>query len=157
MANYRTTISRLQELKRQYPTLVGNELVNFAQDNIRAGSWEGSAWPARKPGAPRNEGRGLLINTGRGWRSIRISRRSATIVELTADTHMAAHNAGAHIKGNFGVREHNRTRMGRVHRVSAHSRNVDFKLPKRQFVGKSRKFDVRITGILVRRILNALK
>lgn len=137
------TIRLLEQAKRDLPVLVGNEMVNFAQDNILAESFDGRGWPARRANAPRNEGRGLLRDTGTGFRSIQFKRRGR-YVYLQAIIYMVAHNEGARIAGTFQVRAHQRTRRGRTESVRAHTRTVNFRLPKRTFAAYSPRLDRRI-------------
>jgi len=151
MAHYQVIIERLQQLKREIPVIVGNEMVNFAIDNIHAEGFEGDKWDPRKPGAPRNNGRGLLKDTGDGERSIRVSREDESEVHVTANDYMEAHNTGATIRGNFSVREHTRKRRGRSMTVKAHSRNVNTTLPTRTFLAPSKTLNTRIATAIVKR------
>lgn len=128
------TIAKLRQFQAEMPILVGNEMVNYALDNMRAEGYDGEKWPPRKSNAPRNQGRRLLVDTGDGERSIRIVTQTATLVELSANEYMEAHNTGARIQGTFPVRAHTRRRRGRSEEVRAHNRQVDFTLPQRTFV-----------------------
>ncbi|MBL6448563.1 hypothetical protein JMN32_19790 [Fulvivirga sp. 29W222] len=150
MPNYKIVIQRLQALKRDLPILVANEMVNHAIDNIRAGSWDGAKWPVRSDNAPRNKGRGLLIDTGDGLRSISFKIQKPFVL-LQMEIHMAAHNDGATISGTQNVRSHRRKRKGRTEQVSAHTRSVSFNLPKRQFAGESKVLNQNIKKIFEKR------
>jgi phage gpG-like protein len=149
-------IRRLQLLKQDLPKIVGNEMVNFALDNIRAESWEGAPWQKRKPGAPRDRGRRLLVDKGHGRRSIKVKSATMYRVLLTAVDYMQAHNEGARIQGKYRVRAHVRRHRRGSYQVRSHTRNVNFKLPERRFTGKSRKQTRRIESVIQKRILKAL-
>jgi phage gpG-like protein len=147
MPHWTIAIQRLQQLKADIPKLAANEMVNFALDNIRKESWEGRKWQKRKPGTRRDRGRGLLVDTGDGRRSIEAKPVTGGAL-LTANEYMAAHNDG--VNKTVSVRGHRRKGAD----VSAHSRNMN--LPQRQFAGKSKEQDDRITKIINNRIVKAL-
>lgn len=149
--DYRKLISVLQQFKREMPTLVGNEMVNYALDNMRAEGIDGKPWPRRKAGAARDEGRRLLIDTGQGERSIRIVRKNSAVVEVAANEYMEAHNTGATINTTANVRSHTRTRAGRTEQVSAHTRQVNFTLPQRTFLAPTDALFKRIQNTLLTR------
>ena len=135
-------IRRLQQLKTELTTIAGGEMVSFALDNIRKESWQGSRWQRRKPGSRRDSGRGLLVDTGAGRRSIDYTT-SGTHADVTANVYMQAHNEGV----NKPVSVRNR-------RGGTHTRNM--KLPQRQFIGQSKELDSRISNTIARRIVKAL-
>lgn len=143
-------IAKLRQFQSEMPVLVGNEMVNYALDNMRAEGYDGEKWLPRKSSAPRNEGRRLLLDTGDGERSIRITKQTPTLVELSANIYMEAHNTGARISGSQNVRAHTRRRRGRSEEVRAHTRQVDFTLPKRTFVDSE-------SPILLQRIEDVLE
>jgi phage gpG-like protein len=145
MADYKVVIARLQQFKRDIPVLVGNEMVNYALDNLRAQAYLGVPYAQRKAGSKRNSGRRLLIDTGDGERSIRISASNSNYVELTANDYMEAHNTG--VNKSVTVRSHRRTRKGRAtHEVASHERTM--KLPTRTFIAPDNVLDKRILKTL---------
>lgn len=152
MPHWTEAVRRLEQLKLDIPKLTGNEMVNFALDNIRKESFEGKPWPKRKAGAVRDSGRNLLVDTGAGRRSIRVLRSTPAKTELTANDYMQAHNEGE--QGTFSVRAHTRTRKGRSEQVSSHSRKMN--LPERRFTGKSNEQTSRIQKVITNRIIKAL-
>lgn len=143
MPTWQEAIRKIQQLKADIPKLTGNEMVNFALDNIRTESWEGKKWAPRKAGSRRNSGRGLLVDTGAGRRSIRIARSNSQVTELTANEYMQAHNEGV-----------NRTVSARSRRGKTYSRRMN--LPKRQYTGKSDKQTARIERVIANRLIAAL-
>ena len=142
MPDYKEAIRRLELLKSQITKITGNEMVNFALDNIRTGSWEGRKWQPRNAKARRNQGRALLVDTGRGRRSIDDKIEGDT-VKLVAEEYMVAHNEGV-----------NETVSVRGGRRKAHTRKM--KLPQRQFTGDSDKQTERINKIIANKIVQAL-
>lgn len=144
-------IQRLQQFKSELPTLVGNEMVNYALDNMRAEGIDGKQWPKRKAGAPRDEGRRLLIDTGQGERSIRVVRQNKNFVEVSANNYMEAHNTGATINTTANVRSHTRRRQGRTEEVSAHTRQMNFTLPERTFLAPTNALFKRIQNVAITR------
>lgn len=144
MPTWQQAILKLQQLKADIPKLTGNEMVNFALDNIRKEvDINGKPMRPRKPGAKRNTGRGLLVDRGIGRRSIRIESANQREVKLTANEYMQAHNEGV-----------NRTVSATSRRGKTFSRRMN--LPQRQFTGKSPKQTERIERIIANRIIAAL-
>lgn len=142
--NWQDAVRNLQQLKADIPKITGNEMVNFALDNIRTETdIHGKRMKPRKANARRNSGRGLLVDTGAGRRSIRIARSNQDFTELTANEYMQAHNEGV-----------NRTVTSRSRRGKTFSRRMN--LPKRQFTGKSDKQTARIERVIANRVIAAL-
>jgi hypothetical protein len=156
MSSWDRSIAQWRKFRNEIPDIIGAEMVTFSTDNIRTGSFEGKPWPARRSSAARNQGRGLLIDTGDGLRSIAY-RKQGGFVKVVAIDYMVAHNEGARISGTFGVRSHSRRRLGRTERVRAHSRNVNIKLPQRQFSGPSRIQNQQIRTALIKRLNRILR
>lgn len=145
-------IGQSTKLFQSLPRLAGNTALNFFKD-----SWskEGftdvrlERWPARKV----NDGarRRLLVQTGRLRRSLRMTHTTTRVVISTDVPYAQIHNEGGQVKGTVKVKAH--TRQGRP--VRAHNRKVDFKIPKRQFMGHSKLLDRRLE-LLVTRSLNQI-
>lgn len=157
MAHWKEVVAKLETLRANIPRIVGIEMVNHANENLRSESFEGQKWPARKAGAVRDAGRRLLIDTGDGQRSIRVSRQDEDQVDLTANEYMQAHNEGAKITGKVSISSHSRTRKGRTEQVSSHSRTMNTQLPERRFIGVSKKLAARINNAIFKRIFAILK
>jgi hypothetical protein len=153
MAHWQKVIAGLRKFKSQLPTLVGNEVVYFALDNLDAQvDAYGLPLKRRKPGATRDAGRRILKDTGDGDRSIHVSRKTPSLVEVTANEYMIAHNAGAVITSTAQVRKHTRNRKGRTENVMAHTRRVNITLPARTFLAPSGQLSTRLTGVLSKRL-----
>lgn len=118
-------------------------MVNYALDNIRAQKdIHGAPLKPRKPGASRNQGRSILIDTGRGRRSIQ-DKSAGDKVFLVAEEYMIAHNEGS-----------NKTISARSSRGRSYSRKMN--LPQRQFTGKSDAQTAKINKVVKNRIIKAL-
>jgi len=151
MTHWSAAVKRLVQLKADIPKLAANEMVNFALDNIRKGSWEGVPFAPRDPRAERDSGRAILVDTGEGRRSID-ARHTESSATLTANEYMQAHNAGVNKRVN--VRSHSRVRNGRSETVKSFTREM--KLPKRQYTGKSKEQTRRIEKLIATKIIKAV-
>ena len=175
--HYLQAIANLEKLKSEIATLAGNEMVNFALDNIKARSWHGKPYKPRSPKAKRNRGRKLLVDSGDGRRSISFKVSGDKIIFEAID-YMVYNNEG--FKGTVRVDGHKRatydnvkvgtgtfsvktkkertrtTRVARVTRgnVKAHSRKMD--LPERRFFGKSNVLDARLNKLIRNKIIKAV-
>ena len=99
-----------------------------------------------------------MIRTGRLKRSIRKLMVTKDYILIGTDVPYAqVHNEGGSIKKNVPVRRHERkTSRGRA-KVKAHSRNVNLKMPQRQFIGNSAILRRRIERLIERDIKRVLK
>lgn len=124
--------------------------VQFSKDRFRQKNWVGKtqqSWTPRK----RKKSGSILVKSGRLKRSIRKISEGKYYVLIGTDVPYAKiHNEGGVIKKTARVRAHSRTRKGRNQpiKIKAHSRNMNIKIPKRQFMGES--------AVLIRRLENHL-
>ena len=144
------------------PDIIADVLINFVLDNFQSQSFDGQAWPER---ADRDTGRALLVKTGRGRRSIRISEANFNRVRITTDLeYMVAHNDGATITRVITPRM--RRFFWAMHYATEYNQStgdpripeadwrwkwmalkkgeITFKMPQRQFIGESRELDNRL-------------
>lgn len=177
---FRDFTAKTRKVLAKLPLLVANEGRNFFLDRFRAQNWidyRTEPWKPRKPSAPRNRGRAILTDTGRGKRSIRILRAQWGAIEVgisdpAVQKYMAVHNNG--FRGTVHVGEHSRiasrkvgtvplklrgrqTReriggrkrkiMGMGHQVQAHDRRVN--IPRRRFIGQSHYLNLRINRLII--------
>ncbi len=138
---------KLDATLKALPKKVGVMAVNEFQDSFKKQGWEGQRWKEVKRRLPvgRKTGkrssrliyrkgaartRGILIGSGRLWRSIRVVRSTSTSVTVGTDVPYAkVHNEG--------------DRAGR---------GSGFKMPKRQFMGNSRTLKRDIEAFIIRDI-----
>lgn len=164
-------IELVKELNRKYPAIAGSHAVSFYKQSFRRKGFidkRMDKWPARLP-TKKGKGRGLMINTGKLRRSIRVTRKGFGFVVIGTDVPYAQiHNEGGTISGTFKVKAHKRrvtsnvkvtstnlttkkttTRKRRlqtgVANVRSHNRTVNTKIPQRQFMGQSEVLMKRIT------------
>lgn len=133
----------LAETLRNLPPILGEEVVIFAQDNFDMQSFNGIAWEKRKNptkwGKRDDEGRSLLIQTGKLRRSIRVSQILQDRVIITAGGADVPY-AKAHNEGVSGMVEQNvkpftrRSKKGKMHGVDGFRRSIHQNIPKRQFI-----------------------
>jgi len=166
--HYTKVISALRKFQGEMPLLVGNEMVNFALDNLRKEEdADGIPFKPRSSKARRNRGRRLLMDRGDGERSIRILIANRQKVEITANDYMQAHNVG--YKGTVTVRAHarrrtsltrsgnrtNRTANVNAGQVNAHTRNMN--LPRRTFLAPGQRLNKRLVLVLTNRLNKLLR
>lgn len=129
---------------------------------------------------PRNKGRAILIDTGRLRRSIKITDIHAMSVTIGTDVPYAkAHNEGMRLGFIQSVRSHKRKltktgivkktflktrtniKFGRVSTgettVKAHTRRIDQKIPRRQFMGNSPYLDAQLKRRLTAELMKGLR
>jgi phage gpG-like protein len=119
------------------PRLAGAIAVKGIKENFRRQGYGGfaGAWKPRKSGAPRNRGRALLVDTGALRRSVRSEPGRGIVTVYTATPYAQVHNEGLQVTGTASIKSHQRRRKnGGTSTVKAHTRNVNFKMPKRQFM-----------------------
>lgn len=124
---------RLAQALRELPQELGNEAVNFSLERFKDQAWLDKTPEAWQPRKDPNNTRSLLVNTGKGRRSVRILRIDRHKVFVGAgDTdslYMVVHNFGGDIEQN--VKPHARKVKGKIQLVRAFTRTL--KMPRRQF------------------------
>ncbi|PHN00579.1 phage virion morphogenesis protein [Flavilitoribacter nigricans] len=157
-------VENYKVFKKSLAVNIGEEAVSFAKDNFRRQGFKDAIlikWRRRKAGTPRNQGRAILVDTGRLKRSIRITRisRAGNRVYIGSNVQYAQiHNEGGRVSGRANVRSHyRRNRTGGRSRVRAHTRQVNFRMPKRQFIGPSRELNKRIRRLIRLNLIKVFK
>ena len=143
---------------RQLPAQLGAEAVRYSMQRFREQGWDGAPWRSRKPGSKNNNGRALLVQSGRLRRSIRITGKTTNSVTIGSDVPYARiHNEG--FNGTENVRSFTRNRytsskigtgkltktgkerMQTVKTITSTSKVKAFmrrmRMPRRQFMGSS--------------------
>jgi len=184
MLEFARKLERLERIYRALPNVAGNMAVTFFKERFRAQNWvddRTETWPKRKENKRQrenNKGRAVLVKTGRLKRSIRITRKGKDFVAIGSDVPYAkAHNEGAKIRGTAKVKSHKRKygfydeevsapgarkeKFERKHtgvsQVTAHDRQMNTNLPKRQFMGPSKILKRKILRQVQSEILKALR
>ena len=160
----------LNNTVRRLPGLVGAEVLESIDQNFRSESFFGQAWEPRKV-EKGNDGRAILVQTGRLRRSFKLENSGLTITIFTDVPYAEIHNEGGIISGTANVAEYTRNQyeMNEVskpgskkekwkkettgsHTVRAHTREVNLTIPQRQFMGEHPELDNRIKTLLVNEI-----
>ena len=101
--------------------------------NFEQQGFFGAKWKERKSGS---NGRAILTGTGRLRRGLKNPKRNANSIVWSFDVPYAKiHNEGGTIKTTQAVRPFSRTVKGKEQKVKAFTRNVNIKMPQRQFIG----------------------
>lgn len=138
---------RLAKAFRELPAVLGEEAVNFSLESFDKEAWSGASqevWLKRKNptkwGKKDEVGRNLLIKTGRGRRTIRVSRvveNKAFIVAGGPEApYMKVHNNGFRGAVDQQVKPFTRRmRNGNTQQVSGFTRTIHQNIPQRRFIG----------------------
>jgi phage gpG-like protein len=96
-------------------------------------------WEKRKQ--PDKATNNILTNTTYLRKSLEdiLSETPNSITFGTTVPYASLHNEGGRMRVVQYVRAHSRTRKGKREQVQSHSRKMDVKFPKRQFIGHSEK------------------
>lgn len=174
----KTIEQRVRATLKALPRMVGNEVVNFSRDSFRQQGWLGNnfqPWPKRKTNSkwgktPRNKGRALLVDTGKLRRGTRVISADWTLVKVGNDVPYArAHNEGVRLGLIQTVKAHRRKRPGGnlkgqrgkkiasgVSFVKSHTRRVNQRIPRRQFIGNSPYLTRNIHKLIASQLNKAL-
>lgn len=151
----------LEKFFREFPQKVAVKYLNHIDSSFenegftddRLVKWK----PRKRADKNKKQKRRLLVKTGRLRRSIKKKVTGTKILIYTATPYAKIHNEGGQIKATAKVRKHKRRiKKGRKRKtvdVKAHTRRMNTKIPKRQFMGESKK----ITKQLEQEIEAALK
>lgn len=141
------------------PNIVAETATEFYKSKFATQEWEGVPWQPlnAKYAARKTKGRGrVLFREGLLLKSIRPSHVGRDRVTISAGNarvpYARAHNEGLHITGVRKVRSYtNRNFMGRGKKVQipAHTRSVDYRMPKRQYMGHSAQMNELIRARLI--------
>lgn len=129
------------------PTIVAETANEYFRDRFRQENWDGVPWQPLSPeyASKKTRGRGrILVRDGILLNSIRPTTVTPNRVVITAGNsrtpYARAHNEGLTISGIQQVKSFtNRNFMGKGKpvKIRAHQRRVNFRMPKRQFIGRS--------------------
>jgi phage gpG-like protein len=167
---------QLADFRKVYaslPRLVGTEAVVFAKRSFDTQGFRDTSFTQWKPLDAKSlskrharKGRKALILTGALKRSIRITHIGKDWVAVGTDARQAKlHNEGGTIRQTVTVKPHQRKisqAFGRKlkkqvqYQVKAHKRNMNLKVPQRQFLGHSHFFNRRIEMQINYKIKQAL-
>lgn len=147
---------KLKEHSRMYATTTAVQWFqdSFSNQGFTNASFE--PWDKRKNDL--DPGRAILVKTTYLQKSIEVMGDNGNAVIFgTTVPYAKLHNEGGRLRVNQYVRAHHRTRNGRREQVQAHSRKLDIKFPKRQFMGHSDKLMDNLDEWLFNEILEQFK
>jgi phage gpG-like protein len=181
-SSIKKAIERVKRAQKAIPVKVSQLAVAHFKRSFVQGGFEDESidkWKERKPGAKRNKGRAILVDTGALKKGI-VKQVSGANVKVHvigpgaayADVHNFGFRGVQYVKphkrqaimkrkvqGSFqGTAKKRRAKtieiMGRRHNVKGFSRKVN--LPKRQFIGKSAKLNRAIGQMIKDQLKQAL-
>ena len=166
-------------IKAVMPVIVakgGAIVVEQANEAFLEQGWtdtELEPWTPRKNQEAKDQGRAILVKTGRLRRSIRVVSTTADTVTIGSDVPYAkVHNEGytgtaeisSYSRNSFYKAQASSIKTRRVrtvtgiastHQVKAHTKQM--RIVKRQFLGKSHRQDIKIVDMIEQEFSNALK
>jgi phage gpG-like protein len=176
------------------PYKAGVIMVAYSKDRFKYQNWIDvypEKWQRRsrkkqwtnKGKAPNNQGRALLIQSGRLRRSIRIVSTTANSVTIGSDVpYAAAHNDGLRLgvyqrvrafvrmnrkRDQYGITVGKQSKKSTrikfvknasgISHVSAHTRKMNMNLPRRRFMGESKYLANQISRMIAAEINKIFK
>ncbi|MES2730059.1 MAG: phage virion morphogenesis protein [Pseudomonadota bacterium] len=164
--------SEMHDFIKRLPDLAGAEVMDSIDQNFRDESFFGQAWEPRKV-QEGNEGKAILVQTGRLRRSFKLQTSGLVITIFTDTPYAEIHNEGGMIEGTVDVAAYERHQyeMNEVSKpgsrkekwkkekvstgqVKAHTREVSTEIPQRQFMGPHPELDRKIEKLITTRMDN---
>jgi phage gpG-like protein len=148
-----------QRMDSRVPHVIAETATEYFQESFQKQSWDNQPWQPLSPSyaarKTRSKGR-ILTRTAALQRSIRPTVQQPAKVTITAGNskvrYARVHNEGLRVAGVQYVRPHKKGNFmgkGKPVNIKGHSRKVDFRMPRRQFMGHS--------AILNREIITRLR
>lgn len=126
---------------------VATDLADEFDQNFDRESFFGNKWKARK--SPKGSHKILNKRGNSGLRGSINKTISGNQIRFTSSKPYASiHNEGGKIKATQNVNPFSRTVKGKEQKVKAFSRNVNFDMPQRQFIGDHPRVRASIEAIL---------
>jgi phage gpG-like protein len=164
---FKKLIADWETVKKTLPIEVGDEAVSHFQSNFPEQGFDGQRWKPRKN--DKTPGRAILTKSGRLKRSIR--RKLATFAKIVISTdvpYAKIHNEGGTINHPGGsktlsfVSKGKSKRFGKTStekqrsRITLQSKSTtaayQIKMPKRQFMGDSKKLNEKVLKVITNRV-----
>ncbi|SDG32200.1 Phage virion morphogenesis family protein [Pedobacter terrae] len=130
---------------QSFPNIVAETATEHFKERFIQKNWDGEAWkPYKNPKREPKKG-SLMMRSNNLMMSVRPSLVTSSRVRINAGSakvpYARTHNEGLRMRGVQYVRpHHNSNFMGKGKRVQIQgfSRKMDYMMPKRQFMGKSK-------------------
>lgn len=114
------------------------------------------AWEERKNNS--DAGRNILIDTTFLRKSLNVVNESKNEIEFgTYAPYASLHNNGERLRVIQNLRAFHRNRNGKREQVKSHTRKIDTKYPKRQFIGESKQMMDNLDKWLIDQIITRFK
>lgn len=152
------------------PMQIANVAHNFFLDNFRLQGFQGDMglqkWPARAPGAERNQGRALLVNRGTLRRALTkqvTGRRIRITVVGPAEKYAAIHNTGGvthptvtpAMRGHFFKLYKATGNKKYLAIATTKKQELTVTIPQRKFIGNSRQLNRKIDKMIIAQMKKA--
>lgn len=161
----------LQQLKPMFdalPTLVGNDAVVYFKKNFDNQSFDGAPWPKRKSGAPRDQGRKILVDRGLLYKSVakEVSGWKVRVyVRGGAERYAGIHNFGGTTHPRITAASRKRAWAlfyatgNPMYKAMALTKKTSLtvSIPQRRFIGQSRILDNQLKNLIIRELKKALQ
>lgn len=131
-------IINFKDAKTKIPVLVSNNSKNFFLQSFRNQGFTDNSlekWQKRDSRSRRNTGRAILVDTGALRRSIKVAQSSFNKIVITSNLPYAAVH-------NYGLKA---------------GRGRGFKMPKRKFMGNSKKLNQQNIDIIKSELTKVFK
>ena len=145
-------------MREEVPDIVAETATAFYQSKFRTQEWDGVPWENLSPNYAKRKRRSkekILTASGILVNSIRPTIQTSNRVTITAGNSRApyarVHNEGLRVRGTRQVKSYTNNNFmgtGRKQLIKAHSRTVNYQMPKRQFMGHS----VQLNRLLTREL-----
>lgn len=136
------------------PNIIAETATEYFKERFTKQEWDGVPWrPLNANYAKRKtRGRGrILTRTGALMNSIRPAEIKPEKVVISAGNsrvpYARAHNEGMSIKGVQSIKGYTNTNFmgtGKKVKIKPHKRTVNFRMPQRQFMGRSKYLNERL-------------
>ena len=136
--------------EKAVPNIVAETATEYFKDRFKKSNedWDKKKWQKLNPryAAKKTAGKGRILTRisalSGSIRPTTVSPQKVTITGGDQNVKYARiHNEGLRVTGSFKVKRFTNSNFmgtGRAVEIKAHTRNVNFKMPKRQFMGHSR-------------------
>ena len=166
--NLKKKLRLLQRAKANHmPRLIANMAKNHFLEGFRKGAKKGggqtddssSGWDRRKKETRQSRRRSILVKEGDLRKSIKVIAATweKIIVGSREIPYAEIHNEGGIINATQSVPAHTRRSRGQVSLVKEHTRRMKSRIPKREFIGKSKKLERQIKNLVVKELDKILK
>jgi phage gpG-like protein len=159
LRDLRIIAGELNALVRELPRLAGAEVLESIDDNFRSQAFFGAPWAPRQR-TEGNEGKAILVQSGRLRRSFELETRGLTLIIRTDAPYAQVHNEGGVVEHTITITPQMRKFFWAKFRetkdemwkgMALTKKGVlqqRFTMPQRQFMGEHPQLDERLENLL---------